>query len=75
MADADTVPEARIYAGDTHGRLLRIFTREAKPESLTVEGLRYGPAAACQDMSVGVVLDTGKMSTRIVRIQRAFALD
>ena len=69
--DARSLPEYRVFAGDTHGRLFRLYTATQKLEPVELSGVRYGPAAACQELVTGQVEDATGKASRLVRPAKA----
>ena len=70
--DARSLPEYRVFAGDTHGRLFRLYTATQKLEPVEFSGVRYGPATACQELVTGQVEDATGKASRLVRPARAW---
>lgn len=71
--DARSLPEYRVFAGDTHGRLFRLYAGSQRLEPVEFSGVRYGPATACQELVTGQVEDATGKASRLVCLTRALS--
>lgn len=71
-APAD-VPEARVFVGDSTGRLKTLYTKSQRYEQVDIPGCRYGAAVACQELAYGTLtlVDGSKWPVVCIRGTRA----